>query len=155
MNIWAVFSKMNYGIVVCKLKPFEPPEYRLTVAARCGVEGGPSWWVRDLPVTVALSHPALWPRMCVPTCSLPQFLSEENYTYISHRLNLLMFGEQHLIHEHLKDNDLFCCRTLSIRFLGKLKLSDKLSKCFAQAKNIYPLLIEKKPPQTSQNLPLE
>lgn len=144
------FSKMNYGIVVCKLKPFEPPEYRLTVAARCGVEGGPS---------CGWTHQGQWPchtllcdpECAVPACSLAQFLSQKNSTYISHRLHLLMSEEKHLI---LKDDDLFCCRTLSITFLGKLEMSDKWSECFAQSKNIYPLLIVKNP-SNHQTLPLE
>lgn len=38
---------MNYGIEVCKLKPFEPPKYRIEGAARCDMKEGPGWQVRD------------------------------------------------------------------------------------------------------------
>ena len=116
---------MNYGIAVCKLKPFEPPKYRIAAAARRGTERGPGWQARDptsnggpithSSVTLDRLHLA---APCLSFC-LWKIISA------SHRPNLLMFEEEHLIHERLKDDDPFCCRTLRIRLLGKLEMSDK------------------------------
>lgn len=68
---------MNYGIAVCKLKPFEPPKYRIAAAARLGMEGGRGWQARD-PVALLCDL-----GQVAPSCSVPQFLSVENYTCLS------------------------------------------------------------------------
>lgn len=90
---------MNYGIAVCKLEPFEPPKCRIAVAARHGMEGGPGWQARDpagnagpitaTSVTLGRLHRA---APCLSFC-LWKIIPA------SHRPNLPVFEEQHLIHE--------------------------------------------------------
>lgn len=50
---------MNYGIAVCKLKPFELPKYRIAVAVRRGMEGGAGWQARDPTSSAVPSHAPL------------------------------------------------------------------------------------------------
>lgn len=74
---------MNYGIAVCKLKPFEPPKYRIAAAARHGTGGGRGWQARD---PASKSGPVA--LLCdlgqvAPSCSVPQFLSVEDYTCLT------------------------------------------------------------------------
>lgn len=134
---------MNYGTAVCKLKPFAPPKYGLVAAAGRGVEGGPGWWARDptrcggpvtrSSVTLDRLHPT---APCLSFC-LRKIIPA------SHRPNLLVFEGQHWIHQRLKDDDPFRCRTLRIRLLGKLEVPGAI-KMFCSGKKYLSVFKEKK-----------
>lgn len=125
MNIWAVFCKMNYGVVVCKLKPREAPGSRLQDAVREGGQAG-------------ARHPAGndGPRVCLlcdfgqvaPLCSVLWFLSVENDTSLTQAKSPSVWKQ----HFGAWRTVTACFRTAHLRPLEELEVSNSQNVLFRQ-----------------------